>query len=635
MTSSAKWIVLLCGAVLAAGCSPSDELDVLIVEQGLTTTVFPTADAYVRSGRYADRNFGSADLLPVDSSEQRTELRTVLLFDLTSIASFSSARLRVNVSNGSTDSARIFTSSQTGWSERSVTWNNQPTADAQVAALGATTGGTVSVDLTGVAAPGRRLALVLMAASSDRFVIRSRETATAGQRPALILQSEEAPPPSSGDTVAPVVNITSPATGTSFTAAQTVSIAASATDNVGVTRVELRDGSVLKATLSSAPYTFGWAVTSADNGTHTWTATAYDAAGNRTASTPVSLTVNIATSSPPPGVVEVKVAGKNLVDQTGRVLQLRGVNRSGTQYACVEGWGFSDGPTDQASIDAMKAWGINSVRVSLNEHCWLGINGAPAAYSGASYRSFIVAFVNRLVSNGLIVILDLHWNAPGTALATDQLAMPDRDHAPAFWSSVGQTFLGNRSVIFDLYNEPHPDSNRNTTAAWACVKNGGSCAGVPFIAAGMQELVDAVRATGNSQPLLIGGPQYAGMVDQWLAYKPADPANQLVASIHIYYENQASPEWAPCYLQSCWDSSMAPLAASVPIIIGEFGEHDCDSALVLPLLNWADSQNISYLAWSWIAGNCAGEPALITDFTGAPSAYGAGVRQHLLSRVGH
>ena len=53
----------------------------------------------------------------------------------------------------------------------------------------------------------------------------------------------------------------------------------------------------------------------------------------------------------------------------------------------MQGWGFSDGPTDAASIAAMKAWHINAVRVPLNEDCWLGINGVKPQYGGAPYRA--------------------------------------------------------------------------------------------------------------------------------------------------------------------------------------------------------------------------------------------------------
>lgn len=105
------------------------------------------------------------------------------------------------------------------------------------------------------------------------------------------------------DRKAPTVSISSPASGTAYTSAQSVTIAAAASDNVGVTRVEFYDGSTLAGTDTTAPYSFAWSVTSAKNGNHSWKAKAYDAAGNSTTSSAISLTVNIVgTDSTPPTV---------------------------------------------------------------------------------------------------------------------------------------------------------------------------------------------------------------------------------------------------------------------------------------------------------------------------------------------
>ena len=217
------------------------------------------------------------------------------------------------------------------------------------------------------------------------------------------------------------------------------------------------------------------------------------------------------------------------------VVQLRGVNRPGPEYAGAEGWGIFDGPTDDnASIAAIKSWNVNAVRIPLNEDSWLGINNVDPAYNGAPYRAAIVDYVNRLNANGLIAIINLHFSAPGTTVPDGQSPMADEDHSPAFWQSVASTFTANPSVIFDVFNEPYPDGNQDTPAAWACTLNGGSCSGVSFPTAGMQQLVNVIRVAGATQPLMIAGPEYAGDLDQWLQYEPVDPLNQLVASVHIY-----------------------------------------------------------------------------------------------------
>src|SRR5207247_6179150 len=162
----------------------------------------------------------------------------------------------------------------------------------------------------------------------------------------------------------------------------------------------------------------------------------------------------------------VHIQGNQLVDSAGRVVRLRGVNRSGAEYACAQGWGFFDGPSDSPSVAAIAAWRANAVRVPLNSTCWLGINGVTPAYSGDNYRRAISDYVARLNRAGLIVILDLHWSAADTTKALSQAPMPNRDHSPEFWRQVAAAYKGNTSVIFDLFNEPFPDNNSDTPEAW-------------------------------------------------------------------------------------------------------------------------------------------------------------------------
>ncbi len=197
--------------------------------------------------------------------------------------------------------------------------------------------------------------------------------------------------------------------------------------------------------------------------------------------------------TPPAGaaLASVRVVGNQLVDGSGHPVRLLGVNRSGTEYACAQGWGIFDGPSDDASVAAIAAWHTDAVRVPLNEDCWLGLNGVNPSFSGNAYRQAIVDYVGLLNAHGLVAVLDLHWGAPGTALALDQEAMPDADHSPAFWVSVAQTFRSVPGVVFDLFNEPHD-------VPWSCWLNG--CSMGSWQAAGMQSLVDAVRSTGAGQP---------------------------------------------------------------------------------------------------------------------------------------
>lgn len=90
------------------------------------------------------------------------------------------------------------------------------------------------------------------------------------------------------DSTPPIVAIVSPSNG--GTVSGTVTVSATATDNIGVTKVEFWVNGALTATDTSAPYSFGWN-TRKLSGSQSIVAKAFDAAGNSATSTPYSVTV--------------------------------------------------------------------------------------------------------------------------------------------------------------------------------------------------------------------------------------------------------------------------------------------------------------------------------------------------------
>jgi hypothetical protein len=102
------------------------------------------------------------------------------------------------------------------------------------------------------------------------------------------------------DTTPPSVSLTAPTNGS--TVSNTISLIASASDNVGVTQVQFyRDDTNLLATDTATPYSTNFDTTTLINGSHSFYAKAYDAAGNSALSASVSVTVSNAPAPPPTG----------------------------------------------------------------------------------------------------------------------------------------------------------------------------------------------------------------------------------------------------------------------------------------------------------------------------------------------
>lgn len=338
--------------------------------------------------------------------------------------------------------------------------------------------------------------------------------------------------------------------------------------------------------------------------------------------------------------------GNHIEDSAGNTVVLRGVNRSGTEYRCIQGYGFFDGPDDEASVQAIKSWNVNAVRVPLNEGCWLGIQGAKPELSGCNYKNAIRRYVALLHKYELIPILDLHWAAPNIYRPVRLQPMPNTDNSPSFWADVARTFKDDDGVVFEPYNEPFPAQSTDNDYAWRCFRDGcnedvlvgaGELEGMVYRAAGMQSLVSAIREAGAPHLILLGGLRYSNTLTQWLAYKPEDPLGNLGAAFHVYNYNQ-------CVDASCWDAAPGAVAAEVPLVATEIGENDCLGAFISPLLDWLDRTSDGYLAWSWNAyGACRaagsgrrGSPySLITDYaTGTPnSEYAQTFHDHLATHA--
>jgi hypothetical protein len=131
----------------------------------------------------------------------------------------------------------------------------------------------------------------------------------------------------------------------------------------------------------------------------------------------------------------------------------------------------------------------------------------------------------------------------------------------------------------------------------------------------MQTLVDAIRSTGATNPILIDGLNWSEDLTQLLQYLPSDPQHQLIADYHNYIS--ATSRNGLGY----WNSTIAPVAAHMPLMTSEFGEKDCHSNYVTQYMQWADQYDISYIAWVWMNWPCSGL-GLVADWNGTPSAYG-------------
>jgi endoglucanase len=355
----------------------------------------------------------------------------------------------------------------------------------------------------------------------------------------------------------------------------------------------------------------------------------------------VAVVAAAALLAPPAQALSVNVSGSHLVNGAGKPVRLIGVNRSGSEYACSgddgqggHGYAFFQGPVSDRAIKAMKTWKVNAVALPLNEACWLGgFNLLKPQFSGEPYRAAIEGYVNRLNAHGIYVVLRLSGSGPGqhvygAAPGDSEMPMADADHSLDFWRSVAARFRDNHGVLFHAFDEPHKISS--ACARDGCPVNADGSDGEPrfgpYQAVGHQAIVDAIRSTGATQPIIVSGIDFAGDLSHWQQFMPTDPLHRLAVGWNSFDYSGNFAASKP-YLRS--------LSRSFPIVVGGFGDTDCNSDYSTKLMRFADGLGISYLAWTWNTvadyGGCENAllgPKRSAYLTGHPSGFGRGVRKH-------
>jgi hypothetical protein len=262
--------------------------------------------------------------------------------------------------------------------------------------------------------------------------------------------------------------------------------------------------------------------------------------------------------------------------------------------------------------------GANVVRLPLNQYFW---REKPV------YRQRIAISVRQIHEHGMDVILDLHWSE-GATPGTDATPGAQQEMADAasvtFWQEVANEYKADSRVLFELYNEPKLVSQGAATG-WSIWLNGGSVGG--FNAAGMTQLYIAVRGTGATNIVILGG------ID-WAYDLTGVPTHQIPGATNDAYA--VHPYYGGTKMATEWDGDWGAVLGVAPVIITEFGRHDgsCDTAYYTQVLNYANAHQLGFVGWAWYPKDCS-FPSLISDYLGTPTASGSIVRSALLAAAGN
>ncbi|MDP8998952.1 MAG: glycoside hydrolase family 5 protein [Myxococcota bacterium] len=326
--------------------------------------------------------------------------------------------------------------------------------------------------------------------------------------------------------------------------------------------------------------------------------------------------------APPTAANGYYTNGGSVCAADGTLHTFHGVDRPSLEWR-------SDGENlSAADFAAMAGWGANVVRIALNQDFWL----SGAALYQPSYARAVDAAVTWAEAAGLDVILDLHWSDAGdlSVTSTDH-AMPGYSkqqtmadlNSIEFWKEVAARYKGDGHVLFELYNEPHD-------ITWDVWLNGGRAGG--FVAAGMQQLYDAVRGAGANNVVIAGGRSYA------YDLSGVGSRGYYIHGYNVMYATH--PYLSSNDVGSGWEGFFGHLQTEddAPVIATEFGDSrtpSCTGDWDRQLIAFIDAHRASWTAWAWFPGVTTTDPegcqfpSLIKDWAGTPTVQGIVVRDAL------
>jgi endoglucanase len=253
---------------------------------------------------------------------------------------------------------------------------------------------------------------------------------------------------------------------------------------------------------------------------------------------------------------QLRVEGTHLVDQTGAVVQLKGVS---TMWLNWE----NRYSTSRAGFAWMRDnWNVSVIRAAMG----VEPEGAYLTDPEAALAQLRLV-VQNAIAVGIYVLIDWH----------DHNATEHQDEAVAFFSLVAREFGDTPNVIYEPFNEP-------LNIPW-------STAIKPY----HEAVLRAIRAEDPDNVAILGTRSWSQRVDE-AALDPLDGAN-LMYTVHFYACDHK--EYQRGVAQTAF-------AAGLPLFVTEWGATPADGGSARPTVceadaqvwhDWLDAQNISWVAW--------------------------------------
>lgn len=278
---------------------------------------------------------------------------------------------------------------------------------------------------------------------------------------------------------------------------------------------------------------------------------------------------------------KLQVSGTKLTDESGNIIQLRGVSTHGISW-------FPDYVNYDAFATLRDDWGANVVRIAMYPEEY---NGYLSGGDKAALKQIIDNGVNYATDLGMYVIIDWHVLNYAPSRHTQE--------ACDFFAEMASKYSGHDNVIYEICNEP-------VGADWnSDIK--------PYA----ETVIGTIRQFDDHSLILVGTNTWSQDVDSVVG-NTLDDGNVMYVA-HFY---------AGTHKENIRNKISTALNAGVPVFISECsicdasGNGAIDYASANEWLDFMNSNQLSFIAWS--LSNKAETSALISSGCSAKSGWSDG-----------
>ena len=277
----------------------------------------------------------------------------------------------------------------------------------------------------------------------------------------------------------------------------------------------------------------------------------------------------------------LQVSGTKLTDESGNIIQLRGVSTHGISW-------FPDYVNYDAFATLKNDWGANVVRIAMYPEEY---NGYLSGGDKAALKQIIDNGVNYATELGMYVIIDWHVLNYAPSRHTQE--------ACDFFAEMASKYSGHDNVIYEICNEP-------VGADWnSDIK--------PYA----ETVIGTIRQFDDHALILVGTNTWSQDIDSVVG-NTLDDGNVMYVA-HFY---------AGTHKENIRNKISTALNAGVPVFISECsicdasGNGGIDYASANEWLDFMNSNQLSFIAWS--LSNKAETSALISSGCSAKSGWSDG-----------